>query len=101
MLWVEDGEAQTVTDERGVGERHLEPPHSGRAPHPLVVAVQVERDMPAGARLSFTVFHPQRAKHATQYTCRVDGAKMTGTCHEAGDVTNHWAWGGCLQPSNG
>jgi SAM-dependent methyltransferase len=54
-----------------------------------------------GARLSFTVFHPQRAKHATQYTCRVDGAKMTGTCHEAGDVTNHWAWGGCLQPSNG
>ena len=47
-----------------------------------------------GDRLSFTVFHPQFAKRPTRFTCRVDGAKMAGTCHVVGDEATPVAWGG-------
>jgi precorrin-6B methylase 2 len=47
-----------------------------------------------GDRLSFTVFHPQFAKRPVRYACRVDGGKLSGSCHLVGEEASPIAWGG-------
>ena len=59
-------------------------------PRAPVVAREVRKALQAG----IGVRRQQFAKRALRFTCRVEGAKVSGSCHTVGGETAPFAWGG-------